>query len=137
MNTTGHCLCGAVTFRGKGAPEGIHTCHCRDCARWNGGPLMSVEFTESYDIEGPVHWFDSSQWAQRGSCQRCGSALFWRMRDGSHLSVSAGAFDDPTLFDSIDSHIFIDAKPAYYEFADNAPRLTAAEVIARFTGEAE
>lgn len=135
MPAQGHCLCGAVSFTGKGASEGIHCCHCRDCARWNGGPLLSVEFTEGYDIEGPVRWFESSDWAERGSCERCGSALFWRMRDGSHCSAAVGAFDEPKTFTKIDSHIFIDSKPGHYDFADDAPRLTAAEVIAKFTGQ--
>lgn len=130
----GHCLCGAVSFRGVGDHEGIHCCHCRDCARWNGGPLLSVEFSQGYEIEGPVRWYSSSEWAQRGSCECCGSALFWRMQDGSHCSAAIGAFDEPGQFTHIASHIFIDRKPGHYEFADDAPRLTAAQVIAQFTG---
>ncbi|MEM9384320.1 MAG: GFA family protein [Pseudomonadota bacterium] len=133
MRAQGHCLCGAVSFTGKGESEGVHCCHCRDCARWNGGPLLSVAFTEGYDVEGPVRWFASSVWAERGSCERCGSALFWRLRDGSYFSAAVGAFDDTSAFARIDSHIFIDCKPEHYEFADDAPRLTAAEVIAKFT----
>lgn len=96
---------------------------------------MAVEFTESYEFDGPVRWYTSSEWAERGSCERCGSALFWRMRDGTHFSASVGAFDEPSLFSAIESHIFVDCKPAHYEFADNAPRLTAAQVIERFGGD--
>lgn len=136
--STGRCLCGAVTFRGVGSPKGVHCCHCRDCARWNGGPLMAVEFTGGLEIAGPVRWYASSDWAERGSCDRCGSALFWRMRDGSTSSAAVGAFDDQTQFAGIESHIFVDSKPAYYEFADGAPRLTAAEVMALFApGDAD
>lgn len=127
---SGRCLCGAVTFRGLGVAKGVHCCHCRDCARWNGGPLMAVEFTGGFEIAGPVRWFASSDWAERGSCQTCGAALFWRMQDGSASNVAVGAFDDPTLFTGIASHIFVDSKPAFYDFADSAPRLTAAEVLA-------
>lgn len=134
---TGRCLCGDVTFRGLGAPKGVHCCHCRDCARWNGGPLMAVEFTGGLEISGPVRWFASSDWAERGSCGRCGSALFWRMQDGSVSNVAVGAFDDQTLFPGIASHIFVDSQPAYYAFADTAPRLTAAEVLAAFEGGGE
>ena len=96
---------------------------------------MAVEFTGGYEIEGPVRWFTSSDWAERGSCERCGSALFWRMRDGSHCSAAVGAFDEPSAFDAIESHLFIDHKAPHYDFADKAPRLTAAEVIAKYTGE--
>ncbi|MEO0973544.1 MAG: GFA family protein [Pseudomonadota bacterium] len=137
MSARGQCLCGAVTFVAKGQSKGVHCCHCRDCARWNGGPLMAVEFTEGYDIDGPVRWYVSSEWAERGSCERCGSALFWRMRTGDNLNASVGAFDDTTRFGAIHSHLFIDRKPAFYEFADDAPRLTAEEVIAMFSGSAQ
>lgn len=137
MSATGRCLCGAVRFQANGEPKGIHCCHCRDCARWNGGPLMAVDFTEGFAIEGPVRWFQSSEWAERGSCERCGSALFWRMREGAMLNVAVGAFDDQSLFREIESHIFVDSKPAYYEFADHAPRLTAAQVIEAANAGAE
>lgn len=131
-SNTGRCLCGAVTFAGLGAFANVSCCHCRDCARWNGGPLMAVEFSDGLAIEGPVRWFQSSAWAERGSCERCGSALFWRTRDGSMVNASAGAFDDQTRFAKLDSHIFIDSKPAYYDFSDAAPRLTGAEVLAHY-----
>ena len=94
---------------------------------------MAVEFTESYEFDGPVRWFTSSEWAERGSCERCGSALFWRMRDGTHFSASVGAFDEPSLFSAIESHIFIDCKNHYEGIA---PRLTAAQVLERFGGDA-
>lgn len=137
MSATGRCLCGAVTFEARGALKGVHCCHCRDCARWNGGPLMAAEFSDGIETNGPVRWFRSSDWAERGSCERCGSALFWRMQDRSMMNAAAGSFDDQSIFKKIESHIFIDGKPAYYEFADDAPRLTAAQVIEAATGGGE
>jgi hypothetical protein len=128
---SGRCLCGAVTLAGRGAPKGIHCCHCRDCARWNGGPLMAVEFEGGIDVAGPVRWFASSEWAERGSCEACGSALLWRLKDLSMINAAVGAFDDQSIFAGIESHIFVDSKPRYYEFADDAPRLTAAQFLER------
>jgi len=83
-------------------------------------------------MSGPVQWYASSEWAERGSCLGCGSALFYKMReDANPQSVSAGSLDKaPGL--AISEHIFIEEKPAYYDFADSAPRITGAEVVARF-----
>lgn len=132
MGMTGQCLCGAVTFEGQGQMGGVHTCHCADCARWNGGPLMAVEFENGIKVEGPVNWYQSSDWGERGSCSTCGSALFWRMRDRSRINVAVGALDDRSVIEKIASHIFFDSKPDFYDFADDAPRLTGAEVVAQF-----
>jgi hypothetical protein len=129
----GGCLCGAVRFIARGAAHGVHCCHCSDCARWNGGPLMAVEFDGGFEIEGPVRWYQSSDWAERGFCERCGSAMFWRLRDGPSMNAAVGAFDDRSQFSAIVEHIFIDSKPAFYDFTGDAPRLTAAQTIAKFT----
>ncbi|MBU6407075.1 MAG: GFA family protein [Alphaproteobacteria bacterium] len=129
-DTKGRCLCGAVSYEGRGALKGVSACHCRDCARWVGGPALTAEFTEGFAIEGPVRWWRSSEWGERGSCAQCGAALFWRAIDGSIINAGAGFFDDPTQFQRIDLHIFVDRKPAFYDFADDAPRLTGDEYLA-------
>lgn len=131
MSMTGKCLCGAVTFTGKGADTGIHVCHCSDCARWTGGPFMAVGFEDGIDLQGPVNWFKSSDWAERGSCTTCGSALFWRLQDGSMINVGVGNLDERANLTAIEEHIYVDHKPAFYNFADDAPRLTGAELLAR------
>jgi len=132
MSMTGKCLCGAVRFIGKGAHTGIHVCHCSDCARWTGGPFMAIGFEDAIAVEGPVRWFQSSQWAERGSCATCGSALFWRLQDGSMMNVGVGNLDDRATLTAIDEHIYVDQKPPFYDFSDTAPRLTGAELLARF-----
>lgn len=135
MTATGRCLCGAVTYTGKGTASGVHVCHCSDCAKWLGGPFMGVTFEDGGDIDGPVRWFKSSGHGERGSCGTCGSALFWRMQDGGFFTDTAGSLDTATHLAPIDEHIFIDSKPAYYDFTGKAPRLTAAEIMARFAAE--
>ena len=51
------------------------------------------------------------------------------MRDGSNIAVAAPAFDDPEGFE-FTSEIFIDEKPANYEFANDTKKQTAAELFA-------
>jgi hypothetical protein len=135
---TGHCLCGAVVYRTSGAPH-MHVCHCSNCTRWSGGPFIGMRFDGGVEIGNPdgVNWYASSEWAERGSCKACGGALFYRFRqDPSQVIVAAGSLDSAPET-AIGEHIFIDEKPAYYDFAGDAPRLTGAEVFARFQSSQE
>ena len=125
-----HCLSGDVSYRGRGGPKGLHVCHCRQCARWGGGPALGFEFAEGVDFSGPVKWFSSSDWAERGFCTNCGSTIFYRLKDGSWFNVAAGTLDDQSVLSDIESHIFVDCKPSYYDFADQAPRLTEEQFLA-------
>jgi hypothetical protein len=45
------------------------------------------------------------------------------------LVIAADALDKSDDL-VLDRHIYVDAKPARYEFADDRPRLTEAEVLA-------
>jgi hypothetical protein len=132
---TGKCLCGAVRFSMRGRAE-LSVCHCTMCRRWSGGPVMAVHSTGPVTIgdEGAVAWYRSSEWAERGFCRTCGSTLFYRLTGSGEIVASAGAFDDPSRFKGFRRHIFIDEKPGYYDFADDAPRLTAAQTMALFKG---
>ena len=134
---TGQCLCGDVKYKGLGKASAVHACHCRDCARFMGGPFLGVEF-DGVQADGPVNWFQSSEWGERGSCSKCGSAMFWRLQDGgAHFTVTLGSLDDRKRIAPIDRHIFIDAMPHHYDFSDTAERLTGAQVMALFEGETE
>jgi hypothetical protein len=134
---TGRCLCGAVTYEGKGTRSAPDVCHCRDCRRWAGSPALMIHFSDGIDISGDVLWFRSSDWAERGSCPSCGAAMFYRLTNGSgFINVSAGSLDDQAL-PAIREQIFIESKPAYYDLAGDAPRITGAEVFARFQSSQE
>jgi len=68
------------------------------CLRWSGGPWVAL-FLESIDFtadEG-LAWIQSSDIAERGFCNRCGSSLFWRLTaEGKYqgtTSVTLGALD--------------------------------------------
>ncbi len=131
MSFTGRCLCGDITFQGQGKPSGVHVCHCRSCALWSGGPAMGIEFSEGIEFEGQVVWYQSSEWGERGHCPRCGSTLFFRLKDASYINTSAGFLDDPSKVPEVDLHIYVDQKPSYYEFSGGAPCLTGEEFLAR------
>ena len=130
MNVTGQCLCGAVRFTGTPtAARSISVCHCGQCRRWATGPVFACRMEGGVTLtkdEG-LTWFASSSEGERGFCRHCGTSLFWRQPGtGLDCAVSVGALD-PGHGLSIASHIWIEDKPDFYDFADDAPRLTAAE----------
>ncbi len=133
---SGGCLCGAVKFSAtpKLNADRLHVdaCHCSMCRRQVGGPLMAVA-CDTFEVTAgqSLGVYQSSDWAERCFCTRCGSNLFWRMRDGSFFTVNAGALDD--LSDAkFTAEIYIDQKPPYYDFAQATQKLTGAEVRALF-----
>ena len=137
---SGQCLCGAVKFKAepKTADDGIHVdaCHCRMCQRLVGGPLLAINLKAAPVIEDErqLGVYVSSEWAERVFCKNCGSNLFYRLRDGSHHSVVAGALDDRSDL-KFTMEIFIDEKPDFYAFAGDTQKLTGQQTMEMFAGE--
>ena len=75
--------------------------------------------------------YRSSEWAERCFCKTCGTPLFYRLVGKDMHFVSAEAFDDREGY-ALASQIFIDEKPAYYDFANPTHNMTGAEVFAAF-----
>lgn len=120
---TGRCLCGAVKYAIDGAIGKPHACHCSQCLRQSGHFSVSAEvrhedFTLTED-EG-MKWYASSDFAKRGFCRHCGSALLWDCDDGK-INVSIGSLDQPTGL-TLARHIFVDEKADYYELEDDLPK---------------
>lgn len=123
------CACGAVSGDANPVKEISGVCHCVTCRKWSGGAFMGVSCDAvHYDDEGALSVWVSSDYGERVSCKVCSAPLEWRMRDGSHHSVSVQLFEDPARF-PMRSEIFIDEKPEGYDFAGDHERLTRAQVM--------
>jgi hypothetical protein len=98
------------------------------CRRWKGGPLFSFGFDGDPVIEGAdnVGVYKSSAWAERAFCKTCGAYLYWHLIGSDHYAFSAGLLDDQTGL-KFTTEIFIDEKPAYYDFANDTKKQTGAE----------
>ncbi len=132
----GHCLCGAVQLEGRGTPR-LDACHCAMCLHWHGGPAIAVAFSGGIELvarQDQIGVYDSSDWATRQFCRTCGSTLYFKMKNSEKFMAQAGLFDLPDWLE-ISEHIFIDAKPGWYDFTGDAPRLTEAETLAKYAAK--
>jgi hypothetical protein len=121
---SGHCLCGALQFHIQGEMRDISTCHCRQCQRWHGHPPeYSKAHWSQIELVGVdrLHWFNSSDKARRGSCNICGSSVFWERIGSDAVSIAAGALNPPTGL-RVRHHIFVADRPDYYAIADGLPQ---------------
>ena len=131
----GGCLCGTVRFTAIPSKLEMSACHCDQCRRWTGAVFMGVDCGTDVAIEaGEPHLgvYRSSDYGERVFCTRCGSALFWRLQDGSKIEVSAQFLDDPSGL-PLATEFFIDVKPDTYAFAGTPKTLTKAETLARMS----
>jgi hypothetical protein len=75
------------------------------------------------DVQETLSWYRSSEAAERGFCNRCGSNLFWRptIAGNSTTYITAGTLEPPTGL-KIAEHIFVVDQSDYYCITDDAPR---------------
>ena len=129
----GSCLCGAVKVTVKNMKNNVDVCHCGMCRKWGGGPLMCVDCGSDVTFAGEenITVYDSSDWAERGFCKKCGSHLFYRLKEVNDHQVSVGLFDEQKNY-HFELQVYIDQKPAFYEFANKTKEMTEAEVIEKY-----
>ena len=133
MNGRGHCLCGEVSFDVPNINKSVGACHCSMCRNWCGGPLMAVECGSDVTFKGQqnISVYNSSEWAERGFCNKCGSHLFYRLKEQQLHFLPYGLFENQEQFE-FDHQVFIDKKPSTYSFANDTRNETEAEVFAKY-----
>jgi hypothetical protein len=135
MRAKGSCLCKGVEFLFDLKNKHFDACHCSMCRSWGGGPALTVESAGNIQINGEenITIFSSSDWAERGFCKKCGSHLFYRLKDKSHnfCNFNLGTLDGHEEF-SFTSQIYIDAKPENYSFSNKTKNMTEKEVLEAF-----
>ncbi len=133
MSATAQCLCGAVTVEAAQCATHVGACHCSMCRQWGGGPYLAVDCGSDVTFGGEenIERYQSSDWAERGFCRKCGTHLFYHLKEPSKYIMTAGLFGDLEGA-TFDHQIFIDEKPAWYDFANATKNMTGEEVFAMF-----
>jgi hypothetical protein len=75
----GGCHCGSVRYRLEGEPARVGLCHCTDCRRHSGAPLVAwaIYPKEQLEVTGELATYGSSADGRRQFCPRCGTGLFY------------------------------------------------------------
>lgn len=121
----GSCECGAVAFEIDGPLRNVVFCHCSQCRKTSGHHWAATSVPNEalrFVREDGLKWFRSSDGAQRGFCDGCGSSLFFRPDGQGRTAIGAGTLDNPTGL-TAERHIFVASKGDYYSIADGLPQI--------------
>lgn len=126
MSTTGGCHCGAVRYSAEGEPAHHALCHCGDCRRSAGAPMVGwiAYKTEQVTIIGEPVVYASSEHGRRQFCGTCGTGLFYANEAflPGILDIQSATLDDP------------DAAPpqAHIQFAERLAWMAEVEELPKF-----
>lgn len=100
MQHTGRCLCGHIQYTLSGNPNWVAVCHCRDCQRSAGAPMVTWAIFPEANVKitsGAVKTINSSGAAMRSFCPECGTGLFYRNATvlPGLIDVQISTLDDP------------------------------------------
>ena len=98
---SGQCHCGAIRYSMPTAVEHHALCHCQDCRRLSGAPMVGWALVNRSDVEmtGTPKIYASSEHGRRHFCPDCGSGLFYTNEAifPGQIDVQTATLDDPDL----------------------------------------
>ena len=123
----GSCLCGAVIFQVTLPSLWCAHCHCTQCQRFHGAPVVTWLGVkeEGFQVtvgENCLRWYASSAPARRGFCGECGSSFLFQSEKWPgemHISLT-------NIHDAVDrepeAHVHYDTHAGWLSLADELPR---------------
>lgn len=122
---TGSCHCGAIRYTMRGEPVHNALCHCSDCRRHAGAPMVGWAMVpaDQVSIEGEPSIYHSSEHGRRHFCGRCGTGLFYvneQMLPGM-IDVQTGTLDTPDALPP-QAQMQVAERIAWMEDAHSLPR---------------
>ncbi|WP_183954213.1 GFA family protein [Sphingobium fontiphilum] len=123
---TGGCHCGAVRYEAAGDPVYSALCHCSDCRKSAGAPMVGWALfpKDKVMITGEVASYASSEQATRQFCARCGTGLFYRNESifPGQIDIQTATFDDQAAF----------PPGIHVQYAEAAPWMEGAHELPKF-----
>jgi len=125
MRITGGCHCGAIRYEVKGELIVHALCHCADCRRHAGAPMVGWAMYAEDAVkvtQGEPKIYASSEHGRRHFCANCGTGLFYintNMLPGI-IDVQSGTYDDPDAV-PVTVHIQVAERVGWMERAHELP----------------
>lgn len=121
---TGGCLCGATRYEIDAQPRFTSYCHCEDCRKASGAPVVAWTF---FPI-GTLQWSKGQPkllkfaGRERTFCPECGTPLsFFDPSFPSEYEVTTCSLDDPNVLPPRD-HTWVEDQLPWFDTADDLPR---------------
>ncbi|MBX3561392.1 MAG: GFA family protein [Sphingomonas sp.] len=97
---TGHCHCGAIRYEVTGDPVYKALCHCDDCRRHAGAPVVGWAAFPGNALtvqSGTAKVYASSENGRRHFCPDCGTGLFYYNETvlPGLVDIQIATLDDP------------------------------------------
>jgi hypothetical protein len=96
----GGCLCAQVRLTVRGAPLRQSLCHCLDCRKRHGAPMVAFAIYRRAQVtlRGQTASTRSSGGYERHFCPACGSPVLAFDHGSDETELYFGSFDEPALF---------------------------------------
>jgi hypothetical protein len=100
VKITGRCHCGAIKYEIDGEALTHALCHCTDCRRCAGAPMVAWAMFPAKAVkvvEGTTKMYNSSEHGRRYFCGDCGTGLFYTNEVvlPGIMDVQSATFDSP------------------------------------------
>jgi hypothetical protein len=100
MTITGGCHCGGVRYQVEGEAMTHALCHCSDCRRHAGAPMVGWTMYPNAALKitrGSPKTYKSSEHGRRQFCGDCGSGLFYVNDEvlPGIVDIQSATYDDP------------------------------------------
>lgn len=100
-HATGGCHCGAIRYSMPTEVAHHALCHCQDCRRHAGAPLVGWGLVgqDALEVNGTPKIYTSSEHGRRHFCGDCGTGLFYTNEAifPGQIDVQTATLDDPDL----------------------------------------
>lgn len=125
MLLTGGCHCGAVRYEVEGDSLTHTLCHCTDCRRHAGAPVVGWAMYPQSALrvtQGTPATYASSEHGRRRFCANCGTGLFYTNEDSlpGIVDVQSATLDDPDALPAL-AHIQVAERIRWMERAHELP----------------
>ncbi len=125
MPITGGCHCGAIRYQAEGQPLNHSLCHCRDCRRHAGAPMVGWTMYPIAAVkvtQGRPKVYESSTNGRRHFCADCGTGLFYlnSVILSGIIDIQSATYDDPDAVPPL-AHIQVAERIRWMEHAHELP----------------